>query len=180
MKRSQVLTVDKKQISYRRTHIKRAAYRANWHIPVQVQDTRLPSECQTSGTCAKRAKQATKKDNAAACLCFLNYLAFLRPAADRAVSILPWVVGPGRSYGFSLGCSIIQKKKMRMDDPTPAYSPLGDRRRLTALVEFHWARRVQAPMPQISGPDLQENHIIETYKREGCAVSIQETVARRK
>jgi hypothetical protein len=29
-----------------------------------------------------------KKVNTAACLCFLNYLAFLRPAADRAVSIL--------------------------------------------------------------------------------------------
>jgi predicted transcriptional regulator len=50
------------------------------------------SECQTSGTYAKRAKQATKKDNAAACLCFLNYLSFLRPAADRALFILPWVV----------------------------------------------------------------------------------------
>jgi hypothetical protein len=46
----------------------------------------LVSECQTSGTYAKRAKQATKKDTAAACLCFLIYLAFLRPAADRAVS----------------------------------------------------------------------------------------------
>jgi hypothetical protein len=52
----------------------------------------LGSECQTSGTYAKRAKQATKKDNTAACLCFLNYLAFLRPAADRALSILPWVI----------------------------------------------------------------------------------------
>jgi hypothetical protein len=67
----------------------------------QVQEFKvLGSECQTSGACAKRAKQATKKDNAAACLCFLNYLAFLRPAADRAVSILPWVASPGRSYGF--------------------------------------------------------------------------------
>jgi hypothetical protein len=35
--------------------------------------------------------RVTKKDN---CLCFLNYLAFLRPAADRAVSILPWVYSP--------------------------------------------------------------------------------------
>jgi hypothetical protein len=60
----------------------------------------LGSECQTSGTYAKTAKQATKKDNAAACLCFLNYLASLRPAADRAASILPWIVSPGRSYGF--------------------------------------------------------------------------------
>jgi hypothetical protein len=69
---------------------------------------------------------------------------------------------------------------MRKDDPTPAYSPVSDRRRLTALVEVHWARRVQAPMPQISGPNLQENQIIETYKDEGCAVSTQETFARRK
>jgi hypothetical protein len=54
----------------------------------------LGSECQISGACAKRAKQATKnkKDNAVACMCFLNYLAFLRPAADWVVSVLPWVV----------------------------------------------------------------------------------------
>jgi hypothetical protein len=37
----------------------------------------------------EEGKAGNKKDN---CLCFLNYLAFLRPAADRAVSILPWVV----------------------------------------------------------------------------------------
>jgi hypothetical protein len=114
----------------------------------------LGSECQTSGTYSKRAKQATKNDNAAACLCFLNYLAFLRLAADRAVSILPWVVSPGRSYGFLRAGSIIQKN-VRKDNPTPAYSPVSDRRRLTALVEVHWARRGQAPMPQISGPNLQ-------------------------
>jgi hypothetical protein len=52
----------------------------------------LGSEFRTSGTYAKTAKQATKIDNAAVCLSFLNYLAFLRPAADRAVSILSWVV----------------------------------------------------------------------------------------
>jgi hypothetical protein len=69
----------------------------------------LGSECQAGGTYAKRAKQATKKDNAAACLCFLNCLAFLRPAADRAVFILPWVVSRGRSYGFLWAGSTIQK-----------------------------------------------------------------------
>jgi hypothetical protein len=90
----------------------------------------LGSEYQTSGTYAKRAEQATKIDN---CLCFLNCLAFLRPAADRAVSILPWVVSPGRSYGFLLASSIIQKN-VRKDNPTPAYSPVSDRRRLTALI----------------------------------------------
>jgi hypothetical protein len=62
---------------------------------------KLPgSECQTSGTSTKRAKQATKKDNTAACSCLLNYLAFLRPMADRAVSMVPWVVSRGRSHGF--------------------------------------------------------------------------------
>jgi hypothetical protein len=46
----------------------------------------------------------------------------------------------------SLGCSILQKN-VRKDNPTPAYSPVSDRRRLIALVEVHWAQRVQAPMP---------------------------------
>jgi hypothetical protein len=64
-------------------------------IKIKIKIKILGSECQTSGTCAKRAKQASKKDNAAACLCNLNYLAFLRPAADRAVHILPWVVSRG-------------------------------------------------------------------------------------
>jgi hypothetical protein len=76
-----------------------------FHITIKIKI--LGYECQTSGTYAKRAKQATKIDN---CLCFLNYLAFLRPVADRAVSILPWVVSPGRSYGFLWAGSIIQKK----------------------------------------------------------------------
>jgi hypothetical protein len=61
---------------------------------------------------------------------------------------------------ISLGWFDYSKKKVRKDNPTPAYSPVSDRRRLTALVEIHWARRVQAPMPKISGPDLQVNHII--------------------
>jgi hypothetical protein len=109
----------------------------------------LGSECQTGCTYAKRAKQATTKDS---CLCFLNYLAFLRLAADRAVSILPWVVSPGRSYGFLWARSILQKH-VREGNPTPAYAPVSGRRRLTALVEVHWARRVQALMPKISGPN---------------------------
>jgi hypothetical protein len=146
-------------------------------LPVpNVQEFKIRgSECQASGTWSKRAKQPTKKVN---CLCFLNYLAFLRPAADRAVSILPWVVSPGRSHGFLWASSIIQKN-VRKDNPTPAYSPVSDRRRLTALFEVHWAKSVQAPMPQISGFNLQENQIIETSKEEGRAVSTQETAARR-
>jgi hypothetical protein len=70
-------------------------------------------------------------------------------------------------------------KNVRKDNPTPAYSPVSGWRRLTALVEVNWARRVQAPMPQISGRNSQENYIIETCKEEGCAVSTQETAARR-
>jgi hypothetical protein len=69
----------------------------------------LGSEFRTSGVSAKRAKQATRKDNAAASSCLLNYLAFLQLAADRAVSIIPWVVSRGRSYGLPWADSIIQK-----------------------------------------------------------------------
>jgi hypothetical protein len=97
---------------------------------------------------------------------------------------------PG-SFHTSLGCkprSLIRvslgwfdySKNERKDNPNPAYSPVSDRRRLTALIAVHLARRAQAPMSQISGRNLQENHIIETCKKEGCAVSTQETAARRK
>jgi hypothetical protein len=48
----------------------------------------LVFECHASGLCAKRASTGVDNDNAA-CLNFLTYVAFLRPAADRAVSILP-------------------------------------------------------------------------------------------
>jgi hypothetical protein len=65
-------------------------------------------------------------------------------------------------------------KNARKDNPTPAYSPVSDRWRLTALVEVHchWARRVQAPMPQISGPNLQKNQAIEACKEEECVKAI--------
>jgi hypothetical protein len=107
----------------------------------------------------------------------MNYLAFFRPAADRTDSVLPWVGSRGRSYGFLWAVSIIQIK-VRKGDPTPAHSPVSDRRRLTALAEVHWARRVQSLMTQISGTSLQENQIIELYKNERCAVSTQEISAR--
>jgi hypothetical protein len=68
---------------------------------------------------------------------------------------------------------------VRKDDPILAYSPVSDRRRLTVLVDVYWARRVQASIPQISGPDSRGNHIIETCKEVGCAVSTQETAAQR-
>jgi hypothetical protein len=126
------------------------------HMPSQVE--LLGSKCQTSGIYSKRAKQATKMTTPRLA-CFLkNYLAFLRPAADRTISILLWVVSRSRSYGFLWADSIIQKN-VRKDDPTPAFSPVSSQKRLTALVEVHWARRVQAPMPQASGPNSQENHI---------------------
>jgi hypothetical protein len=117
---------------------------------------------------AKRAKHETKNKNTAACFCFLNYLAFLRPAADQAASVLPSIVSRGHSYRIIWAGSIIQKN-VRMNDPTPAYSPVSDRRRPTALVEVHWARRVQAPLPQISIPNSQEStlsiHVNERGRR---------------
>jgi hypothetical protein len=66
-------------------------------------------------------------------------------------------------------------KNIRKGNPTMAYSPVSDRRRLTALVEVHWARRVQAPMPQISGPNSQEKQILETCKEEGLTAFSPET-----
>jgi hypothetical protein len=69
---------------------------------------------------------------------------------------------------------------MRKDDPIPAHLPTRINKILTALVEvLRWARKVQAPMPLIDGLNLQENHIIETYKKRGCAVSTQRIAARR-
>jgi hypothetical protein len=56
-------------------------------------------------------------------------------------------------------------------NPTPAYSPVSDRRRLTALFEVQLVRRVQTPTPRISGSNLQKNHIIEARKEEKCDVS---------
>jgi hypothetical protein len=125
---------------------------------IKIKSKILGSECQTSGTYAKRAKQETKIDSR---LCFLNYLAFLRPAADRAVYIRAWVVSRGRSCGFLWAVRLLNIN-VRKDTPTPVYSPVSDRRRLAALVEVHWTRRVQALMPQISRPNLPENHIIVT------------------
>jgi hypothetical protein len=41
--------------------------------------------------------EATKKENAKDCLRFLNYLEFLRPAADRTDTALPLIASRGRS-----------------------------------------------------------------------------------
>jgi hypothetical protein len=42
-----------------------------------------------------------KEYNAAAFLCYVNYLEFLRPAADRAVSIFPGLIAEVAHTGFS-------------------------------------------------------------------------------
>jgi hypothetical protein len=76
-------------------------------------------------TFMQRGPSRQQKDNAAAGLCFRNYLAFLRPAADRAVPILPWVVSRGRSYRYLWADSVI-KIYVRKEDPTPAYWPVSD------------------------------------------------------
>jgi hypothetical protein len=57
-----------------------------------VQVKLLVFECQTSGTYANRAKHATKKRKLLCLLFFLNKLALLQPAADRALFILHWAV----------------------------------------------------------------------------------------
>jgi hypothetical protein len=61
----------------------------------------LVSECQTSGE--KKGQSKKQKNNAAPCLCFLNYLAFLRLAADRADSMLSLGRKPRSLIRVSLG-----------------------------------------------------------------------------
>jgi hypothetical protein len=96
-------------------------------VKSHVVNLRMPSKWHIF----KEGKAGTKKDNAAARLCFLKYLAFLWPVVNRAFSILPWVVSRGRLHGFSWANSRIQFF-LRKDDPIPAYSPVSDRMLLTA------------------------------------------------
>jgi hypothetical protein len=105
------------------------------------------------------------------------------------ISELPSLPSAGSRPGCfhtSLGCeprSLIRvylgwfdySKKIEEGQPNSGLFASKRSTYLTALVEVHRARRVQAPMPQISGPNLQENHIIKTCKEEGLAVSTQET-----
>jgi hypothetical protein len=51
----------------------------------------LVSERHISGMYANKASMGDKNKNGADCLCFLNCLAYLRPAADRTDSALCWV-----------------------------------------------------------------------------------------
>jgi hypothetical protein len=78
------------------------------HAACQVKSIVLASECHKSGMCTKRASAGIKNDNAAPCLCFLNYLVSLRPATDRTDSVLPWVVSRSGSYIFFWADSAIQ------------------------------------------------------------------------
>jgi hypothetical protein len=73
-------------------------------LQVQVQDTRL--RMPNKWHICKEGKAGNEKRQF---LVSLNYLAFLRPAADRAVSILPWVVSPGCSYGFLWAVRLFKK-----------------------------------------------------------------------
>jgi hypothetical protein len=75
------------------------------------------------GECMRRGPSGKQKiDNSAVCLCFLNFLAFLRPAADRAVSVLPWVVSRVRKYGLFWAYSMTQKNA-RKEDSISSFSP---------------------------------------------------------
>jgi hypothetical protein len=50
---------------------------------------------------------------------------------------------------------------VRKADPTPACSPVSDRRRSHGVVEVHWARRVQALMPQMSKSNFHATSEVE-------------------
>jgi hypothetical protein len=137
----------------------------------------LVFECKAIGMYAKSASAGNKNNNAAAFLCFLNYLAFLCRQPIGLLPYLPWLIAEVVYMGFfrliqSFDC-------VRKDNPTPAYSSVSNRRRLTVLVEVHWARRVQAPMPQISEPNSQQHQITESCTAEGNAVSTQEIYERK-
>jgi hypothetical protein len=104
------------------------------HCQVKIIVSAFP----TSGTFSERAYQeTTTKDYTAASFCFLKYLASLRPEADRAVSILPWVLSRGSLCKF-LWADLSFQKKLTKGDLTPAYLPVSDRRRLAALVALRF------------------------------------------
>jgi hypothetical protein len=99
-----------RRISGRRNAAAAAVLDNEYLEKIKIKIIVLGFECQRSGTYAKRAKQAIKKRQRRGLHAFLNYLVFLRPAADRAVSIFSWVLSRGRSYEFLWAGSIIQKK----------------------------------------------------------------------
>jgi hypothetical protein len=71
----------------------------------------LGSECQTSGKYSKRplGQAGNKKRQLRRLLVFSELPSLLSAAADRAVSILPWVVRRGRLYGFLWALRLFKK-----------------------------------------------------------------------
>jgi hypothetical protein len=88
----------------------------------QVTRLRMPNKWHI----CKDGQAGNKKRQRRGLLVFSELPSLPSPAADRAVSILTWVVSRGRSYGLLWADSIIQKN-VRKDDATPAYSPVSDR-----------------------------------------------------
>jgi hypothetical protein len=66
-------------------------------IKIKLLRLRMPNEWHI----CKEGQAGNKKRQRRGLLCSLNYLAFPRPAADRAVSILPWFVTELAHTGFS-------------------------------------------------------------------------------
>jgi hypothetical protein len=81
----------------------------------------LGSECQTSGTYAKRAKQATKKRQRSGLLVFSKLPSF--PSAGSRLGCLQSSLGcePRSLIRVSLGW-FDYSKNVRKDNPTPAFS----------------------------------------------------------
>jgi hypothetical protein len=121
----------------------------------QVTSLRMPSKWQH------------QKDNAAACLCFLIYLTFLRPAADRAVSILPWVVSRGRSHGFLWADSIFCKC-----DEGRSNSGLFASKRSKVLsrrlLKYIGRKECKHRCPKVADPTYRRTKLSELVKMRGA------------
>jgi hypothetical protein len=103
----------------------------------RVQDTRL--RMPNKWHMFKEGKASNKKRQRRGLLVFSELSSL--PSAGSRPGCFHTSLGcePRSLIRVSLGCSIIQKKNVRKDSPTPAYSLVSDRRRPTALVEVHWA-----------------------------------------
>jgi hypothetical protein len=108
-----------------------------------------------------------------ACLCYLPYIAFLRSAADRTGSVLPWVVSRGRSYRFSLSGLIRLFDCGRKGDPIPAYFPVRNYSTPTGLILVRQTRRVQSSEATNQRIQFTRQPNYRNNKEEGCALSIQ-------
>jgi hypothetical protein len=135
--------------------------------------------CLIRGLETKKAKHRKEKDETTVCLRFLNYLAsFLWPSADRAVSILPWVVSRGRSYGCLWADLIIRLYKERLSYFVEVAS-ISDRSAPTAIAEFNGHEEHKHRCPKLANPNFQETCLIEQLRNKGCAISTQETTAQK-